>query len=117
MCLLLPKEICQDGKPSRPVILGGCWLYSRSVILGDCQGQLDWVSSASTLCQKTESSTVADFISLAFSMASEALSKRDVSITKVSLAILNFMVKRVLSDSWLFTLSRTLINLTASQIA
>ena len=87
------------------------------VAAGCTKGQLDWVSSASTLCQENASSTVADFISLAFSMESEALSKRDVSITKVSVATLNFMVKRILSDSWLFTLSRTLSNLTASQIA
>ena len=113
----LPKEICQDDKSSRPVILGGCWLYSRLVILDDCQDQLDCVSSASMLCQKTASSTVANFISLAFSMALEALSIRDVLITKVSVASMNFMVKCVLSDSWLSALSRTLNNLTASQIA
>ena len=115
----LPKEICQDGKSSTPVILGGCWLYSRPVVLGDCQGQLDWVSSASMLCQETALFSVADFISLAFSMALEALSKGDVLITKFwwQLHCMNFMVKRVLSHSWLFALLRTLNNLTARQIA
>ena len=109
VCVLipLPKEICQDGKSSRPVMLGNCWLYSRPVVLGDCQGQLDWVSSASMLCQETALFTVADFISLAFSVALEALSKRDVLITKVLLATtcMSFMVKCVLSHSWLFALS------------
>ena len=47
---------------------------------------------------ETASSIVADFISHAFSTASEALFKRDVSITKVLEATWNLMVESLIGQ-------------------